>query len=156
MMSVQLYSTVRRAQRNYSTVHRFHVKDFTNGSSNDHPSPRAPLINDSKVPNHHSVMFAARLVSSLLLRRCALLSRAAPSSLTLTSGYASLRLPHPIPAGMISLSPVTHQPSWVFQQLAELVDSAIFQMSSTLKKRRSKMNKHKLRKRRKLLRRKSN
>jgi hypothetical protein len=42
-----------------------------------------------------------------------------------------------------------------FQGIGTLLESAVFQMSSTLKKRRSKMNKHKLRKRRKLLRRKS-
>jgi hypothetical protein len=48
------------------------------------------------------------------------------------------------------------QPSFWYQKIVGLFDNSMFQMSSTLKKRRSKMNKHKLRKRRKLLRRKSN
>ena len=39
--------------------------------------------------------------------------------------------------------------------LSDVFRNAVFQMSSTLKKRRAKMNKHKLRKRRKLARRKS-
>jgi Mitochondrial domain of unknown function (DUF1713) len=43
----------------------------------------------------------------------------------------------------------------LFQGIGASLESAVLQMSSTLKKRRSKMNKHKLRKRRKLLRRKS-
>lgn len=42
--------------------------------------------------------------------------------------------------------------TWDWRQM---LDDAIYNMSSTLKKRRAKMNKHKLRKRRKLERRKS-
>lgn len=49
-----------------------------------------------------------------------------------------------------------HQTAQQIQtSLYDVFDRAILQMSSTLKKRRAKMNKHKLRKRRKLERRKS-
>jgi hypothetical protein len=40
-------------------------------------------------------------------------------------------------------------------RVVESIETAVWNMSSTMKKRRAKMNKHKLQKRRKLLRRKS-
>jgi Mitochondrial domain of unknown function (DUF1713) len=45
--------------------------------------------------------------------------------------------------------------SLFFDKLMKFANTSVVRMSSTLKKRRAKMNKHKLRKRRKLLRRKS-
>lgn len=45
--------------------------------------------------------------------------------------------------------------SGIMSRIVNMFDSTIARMSSTMKKRRAKMNKHKLRKRRKLLRRKS-
>ena len=45
--------------------------------------------------------------------------------------------------------------SGLIHKIFNLFDFSIIRMSSTMKKRRAKMNKHKLRKRRKLLRRKS-
>lgn len=129
-------------------------------------------IGDRNEAPRKLIMFAARRASSLLARRSAL-SRAAISAPLLvrmsSRGYSaapSLALlpPPPLPmssntaAGKVvavTLSRVI-QPSWWLQKISGLFETAIFQMSSTMKKRRSKMNKHKLRKRRKLLRRKSN
>jgi Mitochondrial domain of unknown function (DUF1713) len=100
------------------------------------------------------IMFAARRVSSLLARRTALSRATTPAAPLTRRGYALPRLQLPSPTSAIVTSRAT-QPTWWFQKLSEIVETAIFQMSSTMKKRRSKMNKHKLRKRRKLLRRKS-
>lgn len=50
---------------------------------------------------------------------------------------------------------IHHTAQKIQTSLSDVFDQAVWQMSSTLKKRRAKMNKHKLRKRRKLERRKS-
>jgi hypothetical protein len=58
-------------------------------------------------------------------------------------------------AGELASSPLVNRTAFVWTMFKEGLESAILQMSSTLKKRRAKMNKHKLRKRRKLARRKN-
>lgn len=102
-----------------------------------------------------SILFIARRASLQVARRTPRQSLALPSppQLLVGRGYAALTLPVPPTGPAVSVQAT--QPSTWFQQVADLVRAGIFQMSSTMKKRRAKMNKHKLRKRRKLLRRKS-
>lgn len=104
-------------------------------------------------------MFAAKQTTTLLARRCLLQPSSAVSRLSTAAGHtASLRSLH------VEVVPL-HRTSGAVQTISSslslwswgrhLVESAIWTMSSTMKKRRAKMNKHKLRKRRKLERRKS-
>jgi hypothetical protein len=88
-----------------------------------------------------------------------------PQLLPISRNSTSLSISHAIPvvpkapsSGLTMINSngkLTTVVNWG-SRVMESIETAVWNMSSTMKKRRAKMNKHKLQKRRKLLRRKSN
>jgi hypothetical protein len=113
-------------------------------------------------------MFAARQATSVLARRCVQSQQPllrVPQLLPVSRNTAKNSfhtVPVDAPSSGLSLtnsinnnSMSTSLLNWG-SRVMETIETAVWNMSSTMKKRRAKMNKHKLQKRRKLLRRKSN